>query len=128
MKTWYWGFGLVLVIVGVLAYRAANRHEVKYIVHGQAGSKNVVISYLDTAHYGYFEHKELKRIRVPATSLPWSTVVYLPKNALAWVEVKNENGAKSRFKVSVLVDGGEILTVPSAPYESLSNGRVIGVT
>jgi hypothetical protein len=125
MKMRYWSLALALLIVGGFAYRTANRHEIKYLVHGQSGSKNVVISYLDTAHYGYFQHKDLKRIRVPATSLPWSTVVHLPKNALAQVEVKNENGAKSRFKISIFIDGGETLTVPSAPYESLSDLRVI---
>lgn len=109
MKVLYWELVIIAsVAVFALLYRESRR-EVKYTVDGTPSGKYVVISYLDSANYGEFgsadQEKVLKRIRVPATALPWSTTVYLPKGTWARVSAENESGAPNQFDASFHISG-----------------------
>ena len=84
--------------------RIPQQHEVIYKVHGKAGSEFLRIRYVDTPAYGFAHGKQIKRVRIPATSLPWTMKVRLPDNAMTFIAVNNEDGKKSALQVSTTID------------------------
>jgi hypothetical protein len=121
-------FGCAALSLALLAgygFSKSKKHEVIYKVHGKAGSKFVNIKYLDTPAYGYFEGKQLKRVRISAKSLPWTKTVYLPTKATTYVSVSNEQGRKSALRINVSVDKNEMRAWPSQDVEEFSNVRII---
>jgi hypothetical protein len=123
---------LIVGLVGVAAILSAGyhfiksrNHEVIYKVHGKAGSKFLTIKYLDTPAYGGFSGNRLKRVRIPAIALPWTTKVYLPDNAITHVSVSNEQGKKSALRINVSVDKREKRAWPGQDMEEFSDTGII---
>lgn len=117
--------GLILLALAGYYFKKSSQHEIIYKVHGKAGSDFVVIRYLDTPAFGYFEGKQLKRVRVPASSLPWTTTVYLPTKANTFVSVSNEHGGKSALRIDVTIDGRKSRSWPGQDVEEFDRAGII---